>query len=80
MHWRRTRALTYALLAIWLATNFCAVFFARELSELEWFGWPLSWYMAAQGMVLIDVLIVGIYAWRMGRLDRQCKQECEDRP
>jgi len=70
-HWRKTRRLTAALLLLWLATSFCAVFFARELAGLMLFGWPLSFYLAAQGASLVYLAIIGGYAWRMRRLDRQ---------
>jgi len=69
-HWRRTRRLTFVLMALWLATGFCTVFFARELARVTIFGWPLSFYMAAQGASLICLAIIGIYAWRMRRYDR----------
>ena len=69
-HWERSRKMTLLLLAIWLATGFGTVFFARELSRFEVFGWPLSFYMAAQGASLVSLAIIGWYAWRMRRLDR----------
>ena len=69
-HWRRTRRLTSVLIALWLATVFCTVFFARELARVTVFGWPLSFYMAAQGASLVCLAIIGVYAWRMRRFDR----------
>lgn len=69
-HWARTRRLTALLLALWLATGFCTVFFARDLAQWSVFGWPLSFYMAAQGASLIYLAIIGAYAWRMRVLDR----------
>jgi putative solute:sodium symporter small subunit len=69
-HWARTRRLTALLLALWLATGFCTVFFARDLAHLSVFGWPLSFYLAAQGASLIYLAIIGGYAWRMRVLDR----------
>ena len=69
-HWRKTRRLTALLLALWLATTFCTVFFARELAHLAVFGWPLSFYMAAQGASLVYLALIGAYAWYMRRLDR----------
>ncbi|MEN3275881.1 MAG: hypothetical protein V7631_1671 [Massilia sp.] len=69
-HWRRTRRLTILLLALWLVTGFCTVFFARELAHITVFGWPLSFYMAAQGAALICLAIIGVYAWRMRAYDR----------
>ena len=70
VHWRRTRRLTIVLMALWLGTGFCTVFFARELSAVTVFGWPLSFYMAAQGASLVCLAIIGAYAWRMRRYDR----------
>jgi putative solute:sodium symporter small subunit len=69
-HWRRTRRLTVVLMALWLATGFCTVFFARELAHVTVFGWPLSFYMAAQGASLVCLAIIGVYAWRMRQFDR----------
>jgi putative solute:sodium symporter small subunit len=70
-HWRKTRRITAALLLLWLATSFCAVFFARELTGMMLFGWPLSFYLAAQGASLVYLAIIGVYAWRMRWLDQQ---------
>jgi putative solute:sodium symporter small subunit len=71
LHWRRARRLSLVLLGLWLATGFGTVFFARDLAHLSVFGWPLSFYLAAQGASLIYLLIIGIYAWRMRTLDRE---------
>jgi len=35
------------------------------------FGWPLSFYLAAQGASLVYLAIIGAYAWQMRRLDRR---------
>ena len=73
-HWRKTRRLTAALLLLWGATIFGAVFFARELSGMTLFGWPLSFYLAAQGALLVFLAIIGGYAWRMWVLDRRYRE------
>lgn len=72
-YWRQTRRLTALLLLLWLATTLGAAFFARELSGLTVFGWPLSFYLAAQGCSLVYLGIIGVYAWRMRRLDRAAR-------
>jgi putative solute:sodium symporter small subunit len=74
-HWQRTRRLTGVLLAIWFSVTFGVIFFARELSHLSLFGWPISYYMAAQGATLVYVILVGFYAWRMWLLDRAGHRE-----
>jgi putative solute:sodium symporter small subunit len=77
-HWARTRRLTVLLLVLWLATWFGTVFFARDLAHLSVFGWPLSFYLAAQGSSLIYLAIIGAYAWRMRVLDRRFARMLED--
>ena len=70
-HWQATRRLTLVLMALWLCTGFGTVYFARELSSFTLFGWPLSFYMAAQGASLVSLVVIAFYAWRMRRLDRR---------
>lgn len=70
-HWRSTRRLTLALLLVWFALTFAVILFARELSGITWFGWPLSFYMAAQGLALGYLLIVALYTWQMRKIDRR---------
>ena len=79
-HWQQTRRMTGWLLLLWLITTFCAAFFARELNNLSIFGWPLSFYLAAQGASLVYLAIIGFYAWRMRRLDRQARAAARIKP
>jgi putative solute:sodium symporter small subunit len=78
MHWRRARRLVLVLLGLWLATSFGTVFFARDLAHMSVFGWPLSFYLAAQGASLIFLAILGAYAWRMRVLDRDFRRMLEE--
>ena len=68
-YWRKVRRLTSLLLVLWLGVTFAVIFFARELAGLTLFGWSVSFYLAAQGAILIYLAIVGFYALRMRRLD-----------
>jgi putative solute:sodium symporter small subunit len=69
-YWRRNLTLTGVLLAIWFVVTFVLGYFAIPLAEVNFFGWPFSFYMAAQGSLIIYVLIIWFYARRMGRLDQ----------
>lgn len=60
-YWAQTRRLTAVLLLIWFAVTFVGAFFAREL-RFSFLGWPFSFYMAAQGSLLVYLLIVFLYA------------------
>ncbi|HZW12824.1 MAG TPA: DUF4212 domain-containing protein [Noviherbaspirillum sp.] len=75
VYWQRARRLTFILLAIWFIATFGMIFFARELSGFSLFGWPFSFYMAAQGLTLLYVVLVALYARRMRRLDKQLNNE-----
>lgn len=70
-YWHRNLTLTGVLLAIWFVVTFVLGYFAIPLAEINFFGWPFSFYMAAQGSLIIYVLIIWFYARRMGRLDRE---------
>ena len=70
-YWRLTQRFTWQLLAVWFVLTFGIIFFARELDRYTVFGWPLSFYLAAQGATLGYVVLVGGYAWRLRRLDRR---------
>ena len=74
-YWRRTRRLTLALLCVWLATTFSVAFFARELSEIDLFGWPLSYYLAGQGAIFMYVIVVLVHTSRMSTIDTILKNE-----
>lgn len=78
-YWRTTLRITLALLSVWFAVTFGVSFFAREL-DFTFFGWPFSFWMAAQGSLLIYCLIITVYAVVMGRLDDALeKQDRGDR-
>ena len=70
-YWRRNLALTGALLSVWFVVTFVASYFARELNEIVVLGFPLGFYIGAQGALIVYVLIVWYYARTMNRLDKE---------
>ena len=77
-HWQRVRRVTASLLLIWFGATFCTIYFARELSTLTVFGWPLSFYLAAQGVALVYLAIIGVYALTMARIDRRFAHQLQE--
>ena len=69
-YWSKTLAVTAVLLVIWFAVTFVVSYFARELS-FNFFGWPFSFWMGAQGSLIIYVVIIWFYARYMSRLDSE---------
>ncbi len=62
----RVRKLTALLLCLWLLTILAPTFYARELSE-SLPGWPLHYWISAQGALLIFLLLVVVYAVLVNR-------------
>ena len=58
------------LLLLWAIASFGLMFFARDLQRAAG-SWPFSFWLGAQGIVLVFVLIVGIYALLANRADRR---------
>jgi putative solute:sodium symporter small subunit len=67
-HWRANLRITGALLAIWAGVAFGVAWWARGL-DFVFFGWPFSFWVAAQGAPIFFLLIVVFYAGCMNRLD-----------
>jgi len=68
-YWRRNLNLTIVLTVIWFVVTFVMAYFARDLAQINFFGWPFSFYMAAQGSLIIYILIIWFYARKMRQLD-----------
>lgn len=67
---QRKRRLTAILFGVWLIISFGPAYMARELS-FEVLGWPLHFWLVAQGSILTFVAVVAVYAWLMNRWETQ---------
>lgn len=76
-YWRKNLRVTALLLLLWFAVTFGVSYFARFLN-FSFFGWPFSFWMGAQGSLLVYGLIIGFYAWYMNRLDAEHGEANED--
>jgi putative solute:sodium symporter small subunit len=70
-YWQRNLRITAVLLAIWFVATFVVIFFAPQLNNIVIMGFPLAFYMGAQGSLIIYVLIIWFYARRMKQLDNE---------
>ena len=68
-YWRKNLVYTGILLFIWFLVTFVEAWYARELNSITFLGFPLGFYMSAQGSLAIYVAIIGIYAILMRKLD-----------
>jgi len=69
-YWQKNLNITAWLMMIWFVVTFVVSFFARDLN-FTFFGWPFSFWMAAQGSLIIYVVIIWFYARYMNQLDQE---------
>ena len=70
-YWHKNLVITAILLFIWFVVTFVEGWYARELNAVSFFGFPLGFYMSAQGSLAIYVILIGVYAWYMNKLDKE---------
>lgn len=69
-YWRYNIRLTSILLIIWFVTAYLiSGIWAGALNQITFLGFPLGYYMAAQGSLAIFVIEIAIYAYLMNKHD-----------
>jgi putative solute:sodium symporter small subunit len=69
-YWRYNITLTTILLVIWFVVTYVvAGVMAGWLNRFSFLGFPLGYYMAAQGSLAIFVIEIAVYAYLMNRKD-----------
>ena len=70
-HWDRTRNLMIVHLVIWFIFAFVVHWFAPQLNKVSFMGFPLGFYMAAQGSLIVFVVQLFVFARQQDRIDRE---------
>lgn len=70
-YWRANLRLITILLLIWFAVSYLPVLVVSQLNTIVIAGFPLGYYMASQGSLIVFVLLIFYYSYRMGQLDRE---------
>jgi len=70
-YWGKTRRLMWIVLAIWAVFGFIVHFFVTALNGIVILGFPLGYYMAAQGSLIVFVLLIFWFASRQDAIDRE---------
>jgi putative solute:sodium symporter small subunit len=68
-HWRKTRSLTIVVLIIWFIFSFVVTWFGKALNEVTFIGFPLGYYFAVQGSLIIFVVLIFVQNWVQDRID-----------
>ena len=70
-HWAKTRRLMWTCLIIWAIFSFVIHFFVHALNEITFIGFPLGFYMAGQGSLIVFVVLIFWYAARQNTIDEE---------
>jgi putative solute:sodium symporter small subunit len=71
-YWRYNVKLTTILLVIWfVVTYLISGLWASWLNQYTMLGFPMGYYMAAQGSLAIFVVEIAVYAYLMNRKDEE---------
>ncbi len=79
-YWRKNIILTIILLTFWAAAGLgCGVLLADRLNlyKLPGTGFPLGFWFAHQGSIIIFVILILVYCLFMNRLDTKHHNELE---
>ena len=69
-YWSANLRITGILMFIWFFVTFVLGYFARDLN-FTFFGWPFSFWVGAQGALVVYCLIIWYYQHYMDKLDLQ---------
>jgi putative solute:sodium symporter small subunit len=69
-YWSKNLRITGLLLALWFFVTFVLLYFARDLT-FSFFGWPFSFWVAAQGALIVYCLIIWYYDLYMNKLEEE---------
>lgn len=71
-YWRANVRLQAILLSVWAIVGYVlSILLAERLNEIEIGGFPLGFWFAQQGSIVVFVALIFIYAWRMDHIDHE---------
>ena len=75
-YWRANKRLIMWLMAVWLIVPLgCSVLFVEWFNQFTIGSVPLGFWLGQMGSILVFIALIGIYVWRMGRLDKKHAEE-----
>lgn len=77
-HWKRNLQLVGGLLSIWFVVSYgCGILWVEQLNAYSLGGFPLGFWFAQQGSMVVFILLIVIYCVRMDKLDQEARDSEE---
>ena len=70
-YWRRTTRLMWIIMLLWAFFSFFVHLFAVQLNSIQFLGFPLGFYMAAQGSLIAFVVLCFWNAFAQNKIDKE---------
>ena len=70
-YWTKTSRLMWIIFALWLFFSFVIHMFAVQLNAIKFLGFPLGFYMAAQGSLIAFVVLCFWNAHAQNKIDEE---------
>ena len=70
-HWEKTKGLMILTLGIWFIFSIVIFMFGESLNNGSFLGYPLAYYMCAQGSIVIFVVLIFWFANRQEKIDEE---------
>ena len=70
-HWQKTKGHMVVTLALWAFFSMVIFLFGYEINSMSFLGYPLAYYMTAQGSLLAFVIIIFWFANKQEKIDEE---------
>jgi putative solute:sodium symporter small subunit len=70
-YWAKTSKLMWTIMFLWFIASFVVHMFATPLNEIVIVGFPLGFYMAAQGSLIVFVVLCFWNASAQNKIDEE---------
>tara|TARA_B100001996_G_C18391616_1_gene489392 strand:+ start:318 stop:578 length:261 start_codon:yes stop_codon:yes gene_type:complete len=70
-HWEKTKGLMTLTLIIWFVFGYLIFMFGSSLNSASFLGYPLAYYMCAQGSIIAFVVLIFWFANKQESIDEE---------
>jgi len=71
LYWAKTSRLMWIIMILWIFFSFVVHAFATQLNSITILGFPLGFYMAAQGSLIAFVVLCFWNAFAQNKIDEE---------
>ncbi len=70
-YWGKVRSLTIAVLVVWFVVSYVPPIFGGALNKIVILGFPLTYYIGAQGALIVYLILQLLFNKNMDRIDEE---------